>query len=159
MRVLSRARKFDESARHFQRAIELAPQDFGSYTRLAEVYEQTGRFQEGLALIEKALRQPNAALVKSPALGRAYALAGKRVDALDILSYLTQPDSNPRWSQDIALIYFALGDLDHGFQWLTKAFDQRQLLIYLKVDPRFDSVRADPRFDSLVLRLGMPGNH
>ena len=158
-RVLFRARKFDESARHFQRAIELDPQDFGAYTRLAEVYEQTGRFQEGLALIEKALRQPNASLVKSPALGRAYALAGKRVDALDILSYVTKPNSNPRWSQDIALIYFALGDLDHGFQWLTKAFDQRQILIYLKVDPRFDNVRADPRFDSLVLRLGMPLNH
>lgn len=158
-RVLFRARKFDESVRHFQRAMELDPQDFGAYTRLAEVYEQTGRFPEALALIEKGLRLRDAEPVKSPALGRAYALAGRRTDAIDILSYVTKPGSNPQWAQDIALIYFALGDRDRGIQWLTRAFEERQLLIYLKVDPRFDAVRNDARFQALVRRLGIPEDH
>ncbi len=155
-RHLFRARKFDESIRHYQRAMELDPRDFGAYTRLAEVYEQMGRFDEAVALIQKALRQPDAALSKSPALGRAYALAGRRTEALEILTYVTKPGSNPRWAQGIALIYFALGDRDSGFKWLTKAFDQRQFLIYLKVDPLFDSVRDDRRFQLLVQRLGLP---
>ena len=154
-RHLFRARKFDESIRHYQRAIDLDLRDFSAYTRLAEVYEQTGKVEEAVALIEKGLRQHDAALVKSPALGRAYALAGRRAEALDILTYVTKPGSNPRWAQDIALIDFALGDRDSGFKWLAKAFDQRQFLIYLKVDPRFDSVRDDRRFQALVRRLGL----
>jgi tetratricopeptide (TPR) repeat protein len=154
-RHLFRAREFDESIHHYQRAIELDAHDFGEYTRLAEVYEQTGRFGEAVALIEKALRMQDAALVASPALGRAYALAGRRAEALEILTYVTKHGSNPRWVQGIALIYFALGDRDHGFEYLRKAFDQRQFLIYLKVDPRFDSVREDRRFQSLVHRLGL----
>jgi hypothetical protein len=52
--------------------------------------------------------------------------------------------------------YFALGDRDQGFQWLTRAFDQRELVVYVRADPRFDSVRSDPRFEALVRRLGMP---
>jgi DNA-binding winged helix-turn-helix (wHTH) protein/Tfp pilus assembly protein PilF len=155
-RHLFRARKFDESIRHYQRAIELDTRDFGPYTRLAEVYEQTGRFGEAVALIEKALRMQDAALMKSPALARAYALAGRRAEALEILTYVTKSGSNSRWAQDIALSYFALGDRDHGFEWLAKAFDQHQFLIYVKVDPRFDSVREDWRFQSLVRRLGLP---
>jgi tetratricopeptide (TPR) repeat protein len=155
-RLLFRARKFDESIRHYQRAIELDARNFGAYTRLAEVYEQMGRFEEAVSLIEKALRLQDAALIKSPALGRAYALAGKRAEALEIITYVTKPGSNPRWTQDIALTYFALGDRDRGFQWLTRAFDQRQFLMYLKVDPRFDSVGDDPRFQSLVRRIGLP---
>jgi tetratricopeptide (TPR) repeat protein len=134
----------------------LDARDYGTYTRLAEVYEQLGRFDDAVALIEKALRQQDAALVKSPALGRAYALAGRRDEALEILTYVTKPGSSPRWTQDIALIYFAFGDRDNGFKWLTKAVDQRQFLIYLNVDPRFDSARDDRRFQSLVRRLRLP---
>jgi len=155
-RLLFRARRFDDSIRHYQRAIELDARNFGAYTRLAEVYEQSGRFEEAVLLLEKTLRLQDAALVKSPALARAYALAGRRAEASEILAYVTKPDSNPKWAQDIALTYFALGDQDLGFEWLTKAFDQRQFLIYLKVDPRFDSVRDDPRFQSLIHRIGLP---
>lgn len=149
-RVLFRARKYDDAVRHFRRALELDPSDFGAYTRLAEVYEQTGRFQDAVDWIEKGLKLQDAGPVKSAALGRAYALAGRRSDALDILSYVAKPGANPRWDQDIALLCFALGDKDQGFQWLARAVEQRQLLIYLKVDPRFDSVRNDPRFAAIV---------
>ena len=155
-RALFRARKFDESIRHYQRVIELDAGDFGVYTRLAEVYEQTGRFEEAVAMIEKALRMQDAALIKSPALARAYALAGRRPEALQILTYVTKSGSNSKWAQDIALTYFALGERDYGFEWLTKAFDQHQFLMFLKVDPRFDNVREDRRFQSLVHRLGLP---
>jgi TolB-like protein/DNA-binding winged helix-turn-helix (wHTH) protein/Flp pilus assembly protein TadD len=157
-RVLFRARKFDESIRHFQRAIELDPQNTGARTRLADVYEQTGKFQEAVVLSEGVLRLPDGTLRKMPDLARAYALAGRRADALDVLTHLGGPGASPRWFQVIALTYFALGDRDRGFQWLTKAFDERQTIHYVKVDPRFDSVRDDPRFDALVRRLGLPQN-
>jgi TolB-like protein/DNA-binding winged helix-turn-helix (wHTH) protein len=154
-RVLFRARKYEEAAPHFLRAIELDTQNYGAYTRLAEVYEQTGKLQGALALVEQSLRIRGADLTKSAALGRIYALVGRRSDALKVIAKVTKPGSQPT-GQDVALAYFALGDNDRGFQWLTRAFDQRQLIVYVKADPRFDSVRSDPRFQNLVRRMTMP---
>lgn len=40
-------------------------------------------------------------------------------------------------------------------EWLDKAYRDRDVrLSFLKVDPKWDRVRADPRFVSLVKRLG-----
>jgi hypothetical protein len=53
-------------------------------------------------------------------------------------------------------IYFALGDTDLGYRWLTKACDDRSFeLLALKVDPRFDTLRDDKRFTAALARVGL----
>jgi hypothetical protein len=48
-----------------------------------------------------------------------------------------------------------LGENDQAFEWLQKACEERSSwLIWLKVDPRLDSLRTDPRFMDLVRRVG-----
>jgi hypothetical protein len=62
-----------------------------------------------------------------------------------------------RTASGMAIAYFALGDNDRGFEWLTKAFDQRSGFISAaNVNPGFDGVRDDPRFKALVSRLQLP---
>jgi hypothetical protein len=57
----------------------------------------------------------------------------------------------------MARAYFALGDKNRGFEWLTKAFDQRSGFISVaNVNPAFDGIRDDPRFKALVARLTLP---
>jgi hypothetical protein len=57
----------------------------------------------------------------------------------------------------VAEIYFALGDRDKGFNWLSKAIDARQGFVrWLNVWPLYDEVRSDPRFAPLVARLKLP---
>lgn len=57
----------------------------------------------------------------------------------------------------MATIYIGLGDTDRAFEWLERALEDRsETLLFLKVEPRFDPLRADPRFKSLVHRLGLP---
>jgi TolB-like protein/DNA-binding winged helix-turn-helix (wHTH) protein/Flp pilus assembly protein TadD len=157
-RVLFRARRYDEAIQRFQHAIELDPQDFGAYTRLAEVYEQNGQFQKALGVMEEAFRIRDGQPVLTAKLGRTYALLGRRSDALNVLRNVAGPRTNPKWLLDISLAYFALGNHDQGFEWLTKAVDQRQMAFLLGIDPRFDSVRTDPRFDALQRRLGLPAS-
>jgi hypothetical protein len=58
---------------------------------------------------------------------------------------------------ELALIYIGLGQNDQAFEWLDRAFrEHSDQLIYLKVDPRLDSVRSDSRFAGLVRRVGIP---
>ena len=58
--------------------------------------------------------------------------------------------------QDVAYVYAALGRLDEAFDWLGKAIEHRSTrILWLKVDPRVDSLRGDPRFTTLLRSLGL----
>jgi hypothetical protein len=57
----------------------------------------------------------------------------------------------------VAGINAALGDRDAAFEWLNRAYEQRDVqLVSLKTDPSLDGLRQDPRFADLVKRVGLP---
>jgi hypothetical protein len=49
-----------------------------------------------------------------------------------------------------------LSEKDQAFDWLYKAYEEREEVSYLKVDPMMDSLRSDPRFQDLLRRVGLP---
>jgi len=54
----------------------------------------------------------------------------------------------------LARAYAALGDMDHGIEWLRRAIDERtQFLIYVRGDDALASLRADPRYAALDREL------
>lgn len=56
----------------------------------------------------------------------------------------------------IALLYVALDDRNKAFYWLDRARRAHSWdLIYIKVDPRIDALRADARFDALLGRMNL----
>ena len=58
---------------------------------------------------------------------------------------------------EIATMYADLGDKDQAFRWLNTAYQERDwLLLGLKTDFAFDSIRSDPRFAELVRKVGLP---
>ncbi|MDQ3710608.1 MAG: hypothetical protein M3388_00075 [Acidobacteriota bacterium] len=55
-----------------------------------------------------------------------------------------------------AVVYVGLGDKEQAFAWLEKAYHERTFfLIWLKVEPRFDSLRDDARYKDLLRRIGL----
>jgi hypothetical protein len=93
---------------------------------------------------------------ESPYIARAYALVGRRDDALRVLNGLVKR-GGAFDLHEVAIAYFAVGDKDRGFEWLTMAFDQRAGYVpWANVQPAFDGVRDDPRFKALVARLRLP---
>jgi len=67
-----------------------------------------------------------------------------------------KPQASERYNLDtpIAAIYVALGDKNHAFAWLEKAYaDHDSGVPFLKVDPHFDALREDQRFTDLLRRL------
>jgi hypothetical protein len=87
----------------------------------------------------------------------AYAVSGRQCEARKILDLL-KGLSRRRYVMPyhLANIYTALGDKDQAFAWLQKAYDERDdRLMFLKVDPFWDSLRSDPRFSNLVRIIGL----
>jgi hypothetical protein len=55
----------------------------------------------------------------------------------------------------IAAIHAGLNDREQAFEWLERAFKERDAwMIWLKVDPVLDDLRADLRFQELLRRVG-----
>ena len=151
-RTLYRARRYEEAIPHLQRAIELEPQVDLHPDRLADVYEQMGRIEDALPI-----RQKNAEASSSYALAslsRIYARLGRRKEAQAALDKAIRAE--PPNELSLALAYFALGDKDRCFEWLNKGVDDRQNVMFWKIDPQVDPVRSDPRFQALIARLKMP---
>ncbi len=90
-------------------------------------------------------------------LGHGYALAGERDKAQQALDELREMSKRRYISPYLfAVVYVGLGDKEQAFAWLEKAYQDRSFwLIWLKVEPRFDSLRDDPRFQDLLRRIGL----
>jgi serine/threonine-protein kinase len=59
----------------------------------------------------------------------------------------------------MARVYLGLDDKDQAMHWLEKSYEERYgILVYLRVEPLFDSLRADPRFEDLLRRIFSPSN-
>ncbi len=90
-------------------------------------------------------------------LGYAYAVAGQRSEAEKILEESNQLSRQRYVSPSHrALIYTGLGEKELAFEWLEKAYEDRNwVLVLLKVHPMFDPLRSDPRFTDLLQRMNL----
>jgi serine/threonine-protein kinase len=149
---------YDAALEQCDHTIELNPHFSPAYWILGLVQEQRGDFDEAAAAFQRAIQlAPGSPLMKA-ALGRTFALSGKRADALRILGELHELAAKRYVSPfELAAIHFALDQTEAGFQWLTKAFQDRCFeLICLRVDPRWESLRNHPRFQEIFAQLGLP---
>ena len=150
-------REFDASLDQCDRTIEQNPHFSAAYWALGLVQVQRGDFDEAAAAFRRALQLSPQSPRLHGALARTLALSGRRSEALRILSELLDLAKKRYVSPfEMASIHVALGNLDEGFEWLGKAFQDRCFeLIAIKVDPRFDSLRKDSRFTKLAAQLGV----
>ncbi len=155
--VLYHARRYDQAIEQIHRALEIDPNFPLAHKGLGMVYEQKGMYREAIAEYEKSVSPSEGnSFQPSAVLGRAYALAGRRNDALKIVEQLKTLSKREYVDPDgIADVYMALGDKDRALAWLEKKNFHRY---GLRADPRFDALRADPRFQALLRRAGLSSN-
>ena len=151
------ARRYDEAIEECRKTIDLHP-DFGvARWYLGRAYLQKGRVPEALVQLQKAVELSGGSPLMKGTLGVGQARAGDRAAAQRTLDELTRLRGESYASAlDFAEIHATLGDREPAFRWLEQAADERAFhVIYLKVWPELDPLRADPRFKALVRRLGL----
>ena len=156
--VLYLARRNEEALAHFKRNLELDRSFVYTHWQIGLVYEECGRYDEAIATFRKAIELSPISMLPRALLARAYALSGKRSEAFTLLDELNERSTQHYVSSyRIAAVYAALGDKDRAFKWLDHAYEGRDgWLIWLAVDPVFDSLRSDERLEELLRRIGLP---
>ena len=153
------ARHYDEAIEALHRTIALDDKFAYAYWNLGECLYHKGDLPGAIAAYEKGVALDRDYLALG-GLGRIYALAGEREKALTIERELKEASGHayvPRFS--LAMISIGLGDKAAAIQYLDQAYQNQETndLIWLKVDPALDPLRAEPRFQELVAKI-FPGN-
>jgi TolB-like protein/Flp pilus assembly protein TadD len=151
------SRQFDASIAQSRKVVEMYPKFFLAHMTLGMALFQKGDQSAGIEELENAKALEASPLVFGE-LGYAYARAGRKDDARKLLAELkTQSKGRyvaPFW---IGMIHLGLNEKDEAFTWLEKAYQEREWwLMFIKLDPKLDSLRSDPRFIDLLRRIGFP---
>ncbi len=153
------ARQYDQVIDRCRKALEIESNYAFAHYFLGLVYEQRGKYKEAIAELKKALNLFGGAPFAAGGLGHAQAVAGNRGEAQKILQELTEL-SKHKYADPFAIaeVYAGLGERDQAFEWLQKACEEKSLWLgmFLKDDPRLESLRSDPRFHDLLRRRGLP---
>jgi TolB-like protein/Tfp pilus assembly protein PilF len=153
-RTLFLAGQFDSAITQLRETLELEPNFWTAHMFLGWAYEQHGHLPEATAILHRAaILDRNARTWAS--LAHACAISGKKAEAIKILQRLMGRSKKHYVSPYyIAGIYAALSSASETYTWLEKAYeDKSEWLVWLKVDPKFDSLRTDQHFQDLVQRV------
>ena len=147
---------YDKAIARLQKTLDIDP-NFGlAYNYLAECYEAKGAYDQSLDAEERLLTLFGRPEVAAE-LKRVYATSG--VKGVHQWSIRQESDAAKPGYRPIGVAenYARLGDKEKAFDWLEKAFQQHASeLIFLKVDPGWQSLRSDPRYADLIRRIGFP---
>src|SRR5208282_2639277 len=155
--MLFEARRYDEATHELRSVLQVNPNDPVTLWDLGISLIDKNQPQDAIPVLEKALSLSNRSPGVTGTLIRAYALAGRRRDALRLLKEL-QVRSKAGFVPASAFVnaYLGLGENEQVFVWLEQAYKEHSnILQFLKVDPALDPIRTDPRFADLLRRVGL----
>jgi len=148
--------KFDEAEEQFRKAIELDPNLGIAYFHLGTSYAFQDRYEEAISSFQKAIELTTGLGWAESFLGCMYYKLGERDKANQILhQILSQKKEQYISSFCIAYFYYSMDEKDKAFEWMDKAYEERDALMPLLNVPKFYSdLRDDPKFEALLKRLG-----
>jgi TolB-like protein/tetratricopeptide (TPR) repeat protein len=151
------ARDFQGAEERSWKALAVEPRFAAAQHTLGLAYEQMEMREEALVEFRNARTCSGDHPATVAALGHAYANAGRRSEASEILRELQQMSErrtvSPYWH---GILHSGLGEDHLALESLAKAYQERDVwLIWLKVEPRFDRLRSNPRFQELVRGVGL----
>ena len=136
----------------------------GTYLLRGVAYTQLAKYEEAAEAWLHCMRISQDACYHSGHRAYVYAKTGRRADALKMLDSL-----KTRWRQEqgklsayetgesLAMAYVGLGERDSALTWLERAAEVGAFMLYINVEPTYESLRSEPRFQALLRRMRFPG--
>jgi eukaryotic-like serine/threonine-protein kinase len=152
------SRQYGKAVEECREAVGMEPNSADAHDCLGLSYLAEKKYGRAIEECREAVSVSGNDVIRAVDLAQAYAQAGHKRAARRMLN-----DWSARAKRSyvppvfFAQVYVALGDKDHALTWLEKAYAVRDpYLVWLKVDPAFDSLRSEPQFQKLIRRLGFP---
>jgi len=150
-RVLNFVHQFPAARQALDRALALSPEsDMVLFHRGLNDLLQ-GRAREALAFFRKSGGGYGGAGVAMAEHSLGHVRESQQALDAEIAAY------SQGAAYQIAEVYAWRGEKDKAFQWLDRAYAQKDGgLTFVKVDPTLASITGDPRFAALLKKLGLP---
>jgi TolB-like protein/DNA-binding winged helix-turn-helix (wHTH) protein/Flp pilus assembly protein TadD len=143
------AARYDDAWATLQKALDLNPQGALVHLTLGKILLAKGKPQQALEEIEK---EPNE-WGKLTGQVLVYHALGREQDSNTALAELVARYKTDSAFQ-IAQAYAFRGQTDKSFEWLERAYKQRDGgLTDIKIDPLLKSLRHDPRYTELLKKM------
>jgi TolB-like protein/DNA-binding winged helix-turn-helix (wHTH) protein/Flp pilus assembly protein TadD len=148
------AHLFDESIQQSKKTLEMDPNFAVAHYELGQALVQKHMYDEAIAEFKRAIELSGHSGAFDSNLAYAYAVSGRKEEAMKIIEQLEARDQNHSADANIALSYVGLGDQDQAIDWLNKAYEARFNPSIL-MRPAFDPLRSDARYMDLLRRIGL----
>jgi TolB-like protein/DNA-binding winged helix-turn-helix (wHTH) protein/Flp pilus assembly protein TadD len=157
---------YEKAYQQFQHTIAMDPTFPLAHEYLAYFLIVSGRYEEGIVEKEKAEllsgSSPASAAAEAATMRQALKKRGEKgfwqEKLARVENQLKRSKGRPISPGNIASLYALAGDKDKAFEWLDRAYKERDgmVITLLKRDPSFKNLRDDPRFAQLLQRMGLP---
>jgi TolB-like protein/DNA-binding winged helix-turn-helix (wHTH) protein len=156
---------YEKSYQQFQHTISMDPTFPLAHEYLSGLLKMTGRYEEGIEEHEKTEVlggfSPEDAAAEANTSREALKVGGEKAMWQKSLELILRAQKRPGAVTSpglVASVYALAGDKDSAFEWLNKAYAERDGadITLVKVDPTLKNLRGDPRFADLLRRLGLP---
>ncbi len=153
--------QFEDAINSYNRSLELDPNFRTALNSMGWAYFEMGDHQRAIAIFEETYAKTESALKGVTQLGFAYAKTGQTEKALELLERLKERkrlESNINLDGDFAVMYAGLGDYNKTFEYLEKAYNERQGHLLFIRTPHWKDLYDDPRFKDILSRMGLSEN-
>jgi TolB-like protein/tetratricopeptide (TPR) repeat protein len=152
------ARRYDAAIEAYKKTLTMDQNFIPAYAGLGKAYLLKSKYEEALRELDKAgefLKGNDPSLLTLR--GIIHAKSGSMAKAEAALEELFGLSRHMYVSPFlIASVYAAYDQKDLAFEWLDKAYRERnEMLTELKIEPLWDDLRPDPRFSELLKKIGL----
>ena len=143
---------FDEAEAAFRKILDLSPDYPGGHRLLGLVYLARSKPEFALQEIERE-KEPGS---RRFGFALTYHGLGRKKEADAALAELIEKEHEGSAFQ-IAEVYAFRGEVDTAFEWLERAYAQRDAgLAQMKGAPWLKSIEADPRYKAFLKKMRLP---
>jgi adenylate cyclase len=144
--------RLPEAESAFRKSLQISPTYESAHYYLGHILLARGELKEALAQMEQELDRES----KLAGIASVEFVMGHRKESDATLAQLTKQSADD-WASGIASTHAIRSEPDAAFQWLERAYAQKDEDLYLiKGNPLFRNVAGDPRYAAFLRKMNLP---